>query len=73
MVWVSSKGHYLCCCRGKYPVQYEGYQWEQLTGELKIDLKFAVRYIVSQIQLNCTKRAPLKTTIFAVVALTLPK
>ena len=28
-------------CSGKYPVQYEGYQWEQLMGDLKIDLKFA--------------------------------
>ena len=25
-------------CSGK--VQYEGYQWEQLMGDLKIDLKF---------------------------------
>ena len=24
----------------KYPVQYEGYQWEQLMGDFKIDLKF---------------------------------
>ena len=30
LVWVSVK----------YPVQYEGYQWEQLMGDLKIDLKF---------------------------------
>ena len=27
-------------CSGKYPVQYEGYQWEQLMGDLKIGLKF---------------------------------
>ena len=28
-------------CSGKYPAQYEGYQWEQQMGDLKIDLKFA--------------------------------
>ena len=38
MVWVSPKAG---CCSGKYPVQHEGYQCEQLMGGLKIDLKFA--------------------------------
>ena len=37
-------------CSGKYPVQYEGYQWEQLMGDLKIDLKFASKALLSQIQ-----------------------
>ena len=33
LVWVS--------VQGSNPVQHEGYQWEQLTGDLKIELKFA--------------------------------
>ena len=43
-IWISSpvgEATGLGFCSGKYPVQHEGYQWEQLTGDLKIELKFA--------------------------------
>ena len=33
LVWVS--------VQGSIRYEYEGYQWEQLMGDLKIDLKFA--------------------------------
>ena len=34
-----SQNHYSDCCGRMYPVQYESYQWEKLTGNIKFASK----------------------------------